>query len=161
MSPKTVAPPPPPPPPPMDHNPMKPMGNGAVSNGTGGTKLILPQKVPQPTKKIPAMDDTRNDLLKAIRDGKLLSPYFRFGELIPVPNFSNFVEFIPFASFSIAGITLRKVEKIEQKEKERSTAFHDVASILARRVAIELSESEDSDSDEDSECWVEPTETSA
>lgn len=59
------------------------------------------------------------------------------------------------------GIKLRKVEKIEQKEKERSTAFHDVASILARRVAIELSESEDSDSDEDSECWVEPTETSA
>lgn len=58
------------------------------------------------------------------------------------------------------GIKLRKVEKIEQKEKERSTAFHDVASILARRVAIELSESEDSDS-EDSECWVEPTETSA
>lgn len=63
--------------------------------------------------------------------------------------------------FLIKGIKLRKVEKIEQKEKERSTTFHDVASILARRVAIELSESEDSDSDEDSECWVEPTETSA
>lgn len=62
---------------------------------------------------------------------------------------------------TVLGITLRKVEKNEQKEKERSTAFHDVASILARRVAIELSESEDSDSDEDSECWVEPTETSA
>lgn len=61
----------------------------------------------------------------------------------------------------IKGIKLRKVEKIEQKEKERSSTFHDVASILARRVAIELSESEDSDSDEDSECWVEPTETSA
>lgn len=60
-----------------------------------------------------------------------------------------------------AGIKLRKVEKIEQKEKERSTAFHDVASILARRVAIELSESEDSDSEEDSECWVEPNETTA
>lgn len=67
----------------------------------------------------------------------------------------------PFTLRSFAGITLRKVEKNEQKEKERSTAFHDVASILARRVAIELSESEDSDSDEDSECWVEPTETSA
>lgn len=61
----------------------------------------------------------------------------------------------------LKGIKLRKVEKIEQKEKERSSAFHDVASILARRVAIELSESEDSDSDEDSECWVVPTETSA
>lgn len=66
-----------------------------------------------------------------------------------------------FFSFCL-GVNLRKVEKIEQKEKERSTAFHDVASILARRVAIEISESEDSESDEDSECWVEPTnETSA
>lgn len=70
---------------------------------------------------------------------------------------------IDFNSLRItfAGIKLRKVEKIEQKEKERSTAFHDVASILARRVAIELSESEDSDSDEDSECWVDPNETTA
>lgn len=61
---------------------------------------------------------------------------------------------------SCTGIKLRKVEKIEQKKKE-STTLLDVASILARRVAIELSESEDSESDEDSECWVEPTETSA
>lgn len=59
------------------------------------------------------------------------------------------------------GIKLRKVEKSEQKEIERTTAFHDVASILARRVAIELSESEDSESDDDSEGWVEPNETSA
>ncbi|GBO99680.1 hypothetical protein EVAR_72462_1 [Eumeta japonica] len=36
------------------------------------------------------------------------------------------------------GITLRKVEKSEQKEIERNTGLHDVASILARRVAIEL-----------------------
>lgn len=73
----------------------------------------------------------------------------------------NLIKFtVVFVSFPL-GITLRKVEKSEQKEKERSNAFHDVASILARRVAIELSESEDSDSDEDSECWVEPTETSA
>lgn len=60
----------------------------------------------------------------------------------------------------LLGIKLRKVERNEQREKERSTAFHDVASILARRVVIELSESEDSDSDEDSECWDEPKETS-
>lgn len=73
---------------------------------------------------------------------------------------NNFIYF-RFVFNLISGIKLRKVEKIEQKEKERSTAFHDVASILARRVAIELSESEDSDSDEDSECWVEPNETSA
>lgn len=62
---------------------------------------------------------------------------------------------------SLLGITLRKVEKSEQKEIERNTGLHDVASILARRVAIELSESEDSDSDDDSEGWMEPNETSA
>jgi len=59
------------------------------------------------------------------------------------------------------GITLRKVEKSEQKEIERNAAPLDVASILARRVAIELSESEDSDSEDDSEGWMEPNETSA
>lgn len=59
------------------------------------------------------------------------------------------------------GITLRKVEKCEQKEIERNTALLDVASILARRVAIELSESEESDSDDDSVGWMEPTENSA
>ncbi|XP_067622313.1 actin-binding protein WASF3 [Eurosta solidaginis] len=59
------------------------------------------------------------------------------------------------------GITLRKVEKSEQKEIERTTALHDVASILARRVAIELSESEESDSEDDSEGWMESIENSA
>lgn len=131
LSPKqqSVAPPPPPPPPPIDSpSAFKPLANGDLNNGSAGVKLIQPQKLPQQKKILPTIDNTRNDLLKAIRDG----------------------------------VNLRKVEKIEQKEKERSTAFHDVASILARRVAIEISESEDSDSDEDSECWVEPTnETSA
>lgn len=73
MSPKTVAPPPPPPPPPMMDSPMKDyksMGNGDVSNGTAGSKLITPQKLTQQKKLIPTMDDTRNDLLKAIRDGE-------------------------------------------------------------------------------------------
>jgi len=61
----------------------------------------------------------------------------------------------------ISGIILRKVEKSELKEIERNTAMLDVASILARRVAIELSESEDSDSEDDSEGWMETNETSA
>lgn len=56
---------------------------------------------------------------------------------------------------------MRKVEKSELKEIERNTAMLDVASILARRVAIELSESEDSDSEDDSEGWMETNETSA
>ncbi|CAG9856567.1 unnamed protein product [Phyllotreta striolata] len=59
------------------------------------------------------------------------------------------------------GIKLRKVEKIEQKEVERGNGLHDVASILARRVAVEFSESESgSDSECDSEGWGE-NETSA
>lgn len=54
------------------------------------------------------------------------------------------------------GIKLRKVEKIEQKEGERVNALHDVASILARRVAVEFSDSESgSDSEYDSEGWGE------
>ena len=51
---------------------------------------------------------------------------------------------------------MRKVEKIEQKEGERVNALHDVASILARRVAVEFSDSESgSDSEYDSEGWGE------
>lgn len=64
-------------------------------------------------------------------------------------------------SLSFSGISLRKVEKSELKENERNTVMLDVASILARRVAIELSESEDSDSEDDSEGWIETNETSA
>lgn len=73
------------------------------------------------------MDDSRNDLLKAIREG----------------------------------IQLRKVEKIEQKEVERGNGLHDVASILQRRVAMEISDSDsETESEGDSEGWGE-NETSA
>lgn len=42
------------------------------------------------------------------------------------------------------GISLRKVEKGQQREveKSRGDGLHDVASILARRVAMEISDSE-------------------
>lgn len=56
----------------------------------------------------------------------------------------------------ISGIKLRKVEKIEQKEVERVNALNDVASILARRVAVEFSDSDTaSESECDSEGWGE------
>lgn len=59
------------------------------------------------------------------------------------------------------GIKLRKVEKIEQKEVERGNGLHDVASILARRVAVEFSDSDSaSESEYDSDGWGE-NETSA
>ncbi|XP_044760684.1 wiskott-Aldrich syndrome protein family member 2 [Coccinella septempunctata] len=120
---------PPPPPPPM---PLSIMTNGAVNLPlvNGDLAKILQQSPPKLNpvkdrpvqKQLPPLDNPRNDLLKAIRDG----------------------------------IKLRKVEKIEQKEVER----HDVASILARRVAVEFSESESGSDSEDSEGWGD-NETSA
>lgn len=61
----------------MDHSPntnaYKPVANGDLNNGSaGGGKLITPQKLTQQKKILPTIDDTRNDLLKAIRDGKYL-----------------------------------------------------------------------------------------
>ena len=51
------------------------------------------------------------------------------------------------------GIKLRKVE-VEEKRREETRPLHDVASILARRVAIEVS---DSNSGSDSEGWDDET----
>lgn len=49
-----------------------------------------------------------------------------------------------FIFLSHIGISLRKVEKGQQQqgEKGRMDGLHDVASILARRVAMEISDSE-------------------
>lgn len=59
-------------------------------------------------------------------------------------------------SHCLSGIKLRKVEKIEQKEVERVSALNDVASILARRLAVEVSDSDSaSESECDSEGWNE------
>lgn len=65
--------------------------------------------------------------------------------------------------FSLLGIRLRPVEtqNNDAKENDRNKGLHDVASILARRVAIELSDSESSESEDDSEGWEEANETSA
>lgn len=66
----------------MMDSPMKDyksMGNGDVSNGMVASKLITPQKITQQKKILPAMDDTRNDLLKAIRDGEFFSYYATTG----------------------------------------------------------------------------------
>lgn len=131
------------------------MANGDINNG-----IITPNKKSNVKKNVPPVDDTRNDLLKAIRDGEwnfhLLQWIRTYDTWMNDPNSNVFLKYI-----FISGIKLRKVEKSEQKDIERSTALHDVASILARRVAIELSESEDSDSDDDSEGWVEQNETNA
>lgn len=61
------------------------------------------------------------------------------------------------------GIKLRKVEKTNSTRGNETgsigatAALHDVASILARRVAVEFSESDSgSDSEADSDGWAEP-----
>lgn len=85
MSPPNVAPPPPPPPlPPMDGGQSPPtMTNGSIPmidqqvNGTPNG--ILPNQQQQQTRQIsppvkkpitPYQDDTRSDLMKAIRNGE-------------------------------------------------------------------------------------------
>lgn len=137
QSPPNVAPPPPPPPPPILDGPLSPskppMSNGDVMIGGGmpnGT-IIMGQK--QQLKKIPPQEKI------AYEDPR-----------------SDLMKAIR------DGIKLRKVEqRNDAKENDRTIErLHDVASILARRVAIELSESSDSESDDDSEGWME-NETSA
>ncbi|GIY39614.1 wiskott-Aldrich syndrome protein family member 3 [Caerostris darwini] len=57
------------------------------------------------------------------------------------------------------GIKLRRVEDNKQKEVEKSAPLHDVASILARRVAMEFSDSDSpSGSEYDSDGWEEDAE---
>ena len=51
------------------------------------------------------------------------------------------------------GIKLKRVEDSKQKEVEKNEHLLDVASILARRVAMELSDSESNDSDDSNNDW--------
>ena len=63
------------------------------------------------------------------------------------------------AFFSISGIALKKVEQRENEKQEEANGVSsqtDVASILARRVAVEMSDSDNenaSDSEYDSDDW--------
>jgi WAS family protein len=93
---------------------------------------------------VPSGGYNQGDLMKEIRDGKQIA----FTRLPPLTE-------------SFSGIKLRKVEQLRDDiRQQKQSNLHDVASILARRVAIELSDSE-SDSDDSDEEWMEPNETSA
>ena len=73
---------------------------------------------------------------------------------------SSFPPFLTLLNL-LPGIKLRKVEQLRDDiRQQKQSNLHDVASILARRVAIELTDSE-SDSDDSDEEWMEPNETSA
>uniref|UniRef100_A0A1B0G9C9 Wiskott-Aldrich syndrome protein family member n=1 Tax=Glossina morsitans morsitans TaxID=37546 RepID=A0A1B0G9C9_GLOMM len=143
LSPPNSAPPPPPPPPPLDEN-----GSG---NGNSPMTQQPPPHQIMP-KSLPNGDIQSNGMMSGMGQ-HLVGPK----KLLP-PFHDTRTDLMKAIR---DGITLRKVEKSEQKEIERNTGLHDVASILARRVAIELSESEESESDDDSEGWMEPNETSA
>ena len=135
-------PPPPPPPPPSENGLFK--ANGSLPNASSSPKKIStitspPQlKKPPPKVKNPE-EEVRSDLLKAIRDGKSLAAIF-----IQV-------------SVCFAGIALKKVEAKEAQENGKGQGLSDVATILARRVAVEFSDSDDcpSDSEYDSDDWGE------
>ncbi|XP_043276497.1 wiskott-Aldrich syndrome protein family member 3 isoform X2 [Venturia canescens] len=124
-------PPPPPPPPPIANGPTPPM---PLTNGD-----IAKMIATNPPKLKP---------VKNIIDGQL-----RKGQNPNIPIVDPRNDLLKAIR---DGIKLRKVEKIEQKEGERTNALNDVASILARRVAVEFSDSDSaSESECDSEGWGE------
>lgn len=126
--------PPPPPPPPMPMNSVHAPPGAPVMNGD------LIRALTSPPKLTPVKDRVLGKLGPPLADPR--------NDLLKAIR---------------DGIKLRKVEKSEQRQEvDRGVnGLHDVASILARRVAVEFSDSESgSESECDSEGWGE-NETSA
>ncbi|KAM7308184.1 wiskott-Aldrich syndrome protein family member 3 isoform X1 [Ixodes scapularis] len=136
----SVAPPPPPPPLPPANGVMAVMVNGGLANGTlangvesessGSSKGGVKKESPPPAAGKGAKETAA-----------------------PTDARSDLLAAIR------EGIKLRRVEDFKQKQVEKAAQPHDVASILARRVAIEVSDSEsgsdseyDSDWDNETEC---------
>ncbi|XP_073991643.1 wiskott-Aldrich syndrome protein family member 3 SCAR [Rhodnius prolixus] len=133
-SPPVVAPPPPPPPPPLPSPPI--LTNGDI-------------------KSPPPLQVNKSNNVNPTSNLKMMSPITASEVVVRAkPNQPQYDPRSDLLKAIRDGIKLRKVEKIEQKEGERVNALHDVASILARRVAVEFSDSESgSDSEYDSEGW--------
>ncbi|XP_017887138.1 wiskott-Aldrich syndrome protein family member 3 isoform X3 [Ceratina calcarata] len=127
-------PPPPPPPPPVTNGPSPPV---PLTNGD------IAKMIANNPPKLKPLKPVKNSV-----DGQLRKPV---NPNIPLVDPRN-----DLLKAIRDGIKLRKVEKIEQKEVERVNALNDVASILARRVAVEFSDSDSaSESECDSEGWGE------
>ena len=127
-------PPPPPPPPPVLNGPSPPL---PLTNGDIAKMIATNPPKLKPLKP-----------LKNIVDGQFRKPV---NPNIPLVDPRN-----DLLKAIRDGIKLRKVEKIEQKKVNRLNALNDVASILARRVAVEFSDSDSaSESECDSEGWGE------
>ncbi|XP_075233477.1 wiskott-Aldrich syndrome protein family member 3 SCAR isoform X3 [Lycorma delicatula] len=148
-------PPPPPPPPPLVNGPTKPASpllvNGDIVKSP--VKQIISTSPPK-SKQVENTSNINNTANTVITNS---GPRTKSANTA-VPQYDPRSDLLKAIR---DGIKLRKVEKIEQKEGERQNAFHDVASILARRVAVEFSDSDSaSESEYDSEGWCEQ-ETSA
>lgn len=88
--------------------------------------------------------------MREIRDGKRVTSFAYF-------NFQ-----LTILVFFSSGIKLRKVEQIRDDIRQKNQSnLHDVASILARRVAIELTDSESESESEDEDWGDQANETSA
>jgi len=131
-APPPPAPPPPPPPPPM-------IGLSAVT--TNGVKEDL--KIIQPNGGMA-------EVLKSIKLGQ--TPLRKAAPIKRNPVEDKRSDLL---SAIRSGISLKKVE--QKADQSRSAGLSDVASILARRVAFEVSDSDDgpSDSEYDSDEWGE------
>ncbi|KAI9565758.1 hypothetical protein GHT06_009550 [Daphnia sinensis] len=129
-----MAPPPPPPPPPMPLS-SPPRDNGHVmANGDVGKMLSNSPPKGSPGRGVDEANQSSPVLLQPAK----LTPR---GPPIPLPALDGRSDLLKAIR---DGISLRKVEKGQQREGEkgRMDALHDVASILARRVAMEISDSE-------------------
>ncbi|KAI5711470.1 hypothetical protein M8J76_008887 [Diaphorina citri] len=158
---------PPPPPPPIDNTPPEPLPPPPPLSPSPPLHSIPPPPPPPPLPNGPSPP------LPPLMNGDLHLPNstkspLKQGSTTSPPKPSNIdvrkPVYDPRSDLLKAirdGITLRKVERVEQKEGERQKALHDVASILARRVAVEFSDSDSaSESEYDSDGWQEQ-ETSA
>ncbi|XP_047107423.1 wiskott-Aldrich syndrome protein family member 2 isoform X1 [Schistocerca piceifrons] len=153
-SPCDVPPPPPPPPPP----PVIATSNGLPNGPISPPPVTTPAPPPPNSPPLPNGDIGKSPNKQQIistSPPKMSPPKAENQIRAKNPNVAP--ECDPRSDLLKAirdGIKLRKVEKIEQKEVERVNALHDVASILARRVAVEFSDSDSaSESEYDSEGW--------
>lgn len=138
------APPPPPPPP-----PMLPNGNGSNLQLNGDRKLQESTDDDEPPSNGVGLSNLAQEILKK---QKQLQPV-KLG-MRPAPKSDPRNDLLAAIR---EGIKLRRVEDSKQKEVEKSDLV-DVASILARRVAMQLSESESDDASESSDCWEDDAE---
>lgn len=145
-------PPPPPPPPPLPHATTVTNGPSTImANGDVGKSPVKSISTTSPSNRVasPKQMLSDNNCITNVTPNST-----------KMKCMGNGPQYDPRSDLLKAirdGITLRKVEKIEQKDNDRVNTYHDVASILARRVAVEISDSESGsdDSEYDSEGWAE------